>query len=399
MKKTWKEMKEKWGPLVLGACVVVAFYLIISHLGIVWNSIHAVIRAISPIIVGCGVAYILNPFAKFYDRILFGKMNNRKASWILSVVLSIIILLVLVALVLYTLIPELIGSITNFANNIESYLASLNRLIDSINLPNSDLIDSIKELISNEGNLISRGVQFLLDNVSAIIQRSSNFTRGTVDTVIGFILAIYFLSGKQKLKSWIKQGLWLLCKEKHYENVINIGKRFNSIFAKYITCELIDAIIVGVVNYIFMLILNMPYSIMVSIVVGVANLVPTFGPIVGAVIGGLVLLLANPINALWFIIFTIILQTIDGYWIKPRLFGDVLNVSGVLILISIIVFGRIFGVIGIFLSIPLAALILYIVQEFLVPKLDRRKFGEPSQTAGADGQKADSVPDRLRGSR
>ena len=373
MKKTWKEMKEKWGSLVLGACVVVAFFLIVSNIGIVWKSLHAILRAITPILVGCGVAYILNPFAKFYDRTIFGRMKNRKASWILSVILSIIILLVLIALVLYTLIPELVGSITNFANNIESYLASLNRLIDSINLPNSDLIDSIKELISNEGNLISRGMQFLVNNIPAIIQRSTSFTRDTVNVLIGFILAIYFLSGKQKLKSWIKQGLWLVTKEKHYENVVNVGRRFNSIFAKYITCELIDAIIVGVINYIFMLILDMPYSIMVSVVVGVANLVPTFGPIVGAVIGGLVLLLANPINALWFIIFTIVLQTIDGYWIKPRLFGDVLNVSGVLILISIIVFGRIFGVIGIFLSIPLAAIIVYIIQEFVVPSVEKKR--------------------------
>ena len=190
---------------------------------------------------------------------------------------------------------------------------------------------------------------------------------------IGFILAIYFLAGKQRLKGWIKQSLWLVSKEKHYENVLNVGRHFNSIFAKYITCELIDAIIVGVINYIFMLILNMPYSIMISVVVGVANLVPTFGPIVGALIGALVLLLANPINALWFIIFTIVLQIVDGYWIKPRLFGDALNVSGVLILISIIVFGRIFGIIGIFLSIPLAAIIVYIIQEFVVPKIEKKK--------------------------
>jgi predicted PurR-regulated permease PerM len=109
------------------------------------------------------------------------------------------------------------------------------------------------------------------------------------------------------------------------------------------------------------------------VVVGVANLVPTFGPIVGALIGALVLLLANPVNALWFVIFTIVLQIVDGYWIKPRLFGDALNVSGVLILISIIVFGRIFGIIGIFLSIPLAAIIVYIIQEFVVPKIEKKK--------------------------
>ena len=373
MKKKWKEMKDKWGSLVLGACVVVLFYLVVSNIGIVYDAIRTISRALTPIIVGVVTAYIMNPFAKFYDRTIFKKMKNRKVSWYLSVVIAIIVLLVIVALILYTLVPEMIFSITNFANNIEGYLASLNRALDGLNLPNTDLIDSLKDLISNEGNLISRGVQLLVSNIPKIIERSSSFTSGTVNTLIGFILAIYFLADKVKVKSWIKRAVWLVSKDRHYDNATNVGRRFNSIFAKYITCELIDALIVGVVNYIFMTILNMPYTIMVSVVVGVANLIPTFGPIVGAVIGGLVLLLANPINALWFIVFTIVLQTIDGYWLKPRLFGDVLNVPGVMIIIAIIIFGRVFGMLGIFMSIPLAAIIVYILQEFVVPGMENRK--------------------------
>ena len=133
------------------------------------------------------------------------------------------------------------------------------------------------------------------------------------------------------------------------------------------------ALIVGVLNYIFMLILGMPYALVTSVVVGIANLVPTFGPIVGGVVGALIQLLANPINALWFIIFTIALQTFDGYWIKPRMFGEFLNVPGVLILISIVVFGRLIGIVGVFLAIPLAAIMIYLFNEFALPRMEARK--------------------------
>ena len=121
-----------------------------------------------------------------------------------------------------------------------------------------------------------------------------------------------------------------------------------------------------------MKIAGMQYAGLVSVIVGVTNLVPTFGPIVGAALGALILLMTNPMHALYFLIFTIILQTIDGYYIKPRMFGDVLNVPGVIILISIIVFGRVFGIMGIFLAIPIAAIIVYIFDEFVMPMIKAR---------------------------
>ena len=148
--------------------------------------------------------------------------------------------------------------------------------------------------------------------------------------------------------------------------------------------DLIDALIIGVVEYIFMLAVGMPYALVISVVVAVANLVPTFGPIVGAVTGVVILLLANPIYALWFLIFTVILQTIDGYILKPKMFGEVLNVPGILIMIAIVVFGRILGVVGIFLAIPFSAIIVYLLNEYAFPRLEARKKLKDSQKAVAE---------------
>ena len=373
MKKKWLEMKEHWGSLVLGACVVVLFYVALANIGIVWDGFKAVIRVFVPVYIGIGIAYVLNPFANINNRTVFKKIKNRKISWYLSVVLAIILLLLVIALLLYSLIPQIVGSIINFVENIEGYLASLKEFVNSLNLPPGELVDTIQDLINNEGKLLSRALELLVGNIGSIGQRASTITADTVNVGIGFILAIYFLCDKQKMLDWLRNLLKLLVKEEPYNRFLEVGSKFNVIFARYIGCELIDALIVGIVNYIFMTICGMPYAILVSVVVGIANLVPTFGPIVGAVIGGFILLLANPVNALWFLVFTIILQTIDGYWIKPRLFGDALNVPGVLIIIAIIVIGKIFGVVGIFLSIPFAAIMVYIFQNFILTRLEARK--------------------------
>ena len=136
--------------------------------------------------------------------------------------------------------------------------------------------------------------------------------------------------------------------------------------------DIIDGIIVGITNFIFFLIMGMPYNILISVVVGITNLAPTFGPIVGGLIGAFILLLVNPWQALWFILFTLVLQTIDGYIIKPKLFGNSFGVSSIWILITIIVGGRMFGVWGILLAIPFAAIADYFYHDVIWKKLDKR---------------------------
>lgn len=387
MKQKWQEMKQKWGSLVLGACVVVLFFVAVSHIGLVWGALTRIFHMLLPIIIGLGIAYILNPFAKFYDRSIFKKIKKRNVSWGLSVVLTLIVLVLLLFLILYSLIPQLIGSIVGFVENINTYLQSLQSLVDRWDFIPPELLATIKGWISSEGSLLGKALELLLNNIGTIISKSSSFTTGTINWGIGFILAIYFLAGKFRVINWFKRFLHLIMREEYYNDIASVGARFNSIFAKFITVELIDALIVGVLNYIFMLIVGMPYALVVSVVVGVTNLIPTFGPIVGAIIGGVILLLANPINALWFIIFTIVLQTFDGYWLKPRMFGEVLNVPGILIMISIIVFGRLMGVVGIFLSIPLAAIIVYLLDEYALPRVEAHKKKKDSQKALAAQKK------------
>ena len=157
------------------------------------------------------------------------------------------------------------------------------------------------------------------------------------------------------------------------EKVIKVLRRCHGILKRYIVFNLLDSLIVGSANAIFMAIVGMPYVGLVSFVVAVINLLPTFGPVIGAVIGGFVLLMVNPWHALAFLIFTLVLQTIDGYILKPKLFGDSLGVSGLWILVGVVVGGRAFGVVGILLAIPGVAMLDFLYREYFLPWLEAKK--------------------------
>jgi predicted PurR-regulated permease PerM len=186
--------------------------------------------------------------------------------------------------------------------------------------------------------------------------------------------------------------LWkAVTSERSYQISNDFLGRCNVIMTRYIVFDLLDGLLIGVMNAMFMLVVDYPYVPLISVVVGVTNLAPTFGPILGAVIGSFILLLINPWYALVFLIFTIALQTLDGYVIKPRLFGGKLGVPSIWILISLIVMGRMFGVPGIFLAIPFAAIINFIYQEVVLPRLERRRKQSISAQAAAKVQSANSA--------
>ena len=200
---------------------------------------------------------------------------------------------------------------------------------------------------------------------------------------------------KENLKNGSKRLLRSLMPQKWYDILINFVARCNSILVRYIVFTLLDGVIVGGATACFMALCRMQYVGLIAVVCGVTNLIPSFGPVIGAVIGGFILLLVNPWHALMFLGFTLILQTLDGYVIKPKLFGDSLGVSGLLILISIVLFGNIFGVVGILLAIPLAAIIDFTYEEGILPLLEARRAKldaeEASEEAEGDGKPRSST--------
>ena len=401
MKKFDKIIKNKYAVYVFAAlaagilCAAVIFYLILINVNSIAGFISAVFKVLSPVIIGLVLAYIIDPVAKFFENKVFKKMKAEKAKRTISAIIALILVLALLTVFIGMLVPSLISSISMLIDNADTYYATIESVAEKINSLGFGLnidLQAIEESVKDWlGNLFVN----LSENFSSILDTTKSIGSTVIDVVIGIILAVYFLFSKQFLVSGLQRLRKAMYTPKKLEKSTRFWNRCHEIFTQYIGCNIIDAMIIGISNAIFMLILGMPYTPLVSFVVGLANLIPTFGPIIGAVIGALLLVLVKPSYALWFLIFTIDIQILDAYVIKPRLFSSSFGISAVWTLISITVGGKLFGIVGVLLAIPVAAILSFIYDERFVPWLQKKSEARAlrAESAQADAEAGEVPPE------
>ena len=340
------------------------------NLSAVLSALGTFVGYFKPVILGAVFAYLLSPLAIFFSTKVFrGKMFD-KSKWILSVLLAVVVMLLALTVLIGTLLPQLIDSIVLLSANIDDYATSLMKLIEGSSL--YSLFDE-EGFVSFSQNSLTSVTNFIKENAGNIVSFAASSGKNIASIVIAMILAIYLLMDSRRVVNGTKQLFSLLLPEKGFQFLSDFVVRCDDILISYVVQSLLDALIIGSANAIFMTFAGMPYVGLISVVVGVTNLIPNFGPIVGGAIGAFILILVKPMNALMFVVFCLILQTIDGYILKPRLFSDSLGVSGLLILSSTIVLGNMFSVIGILLSIPTAAVLNFVYHDYLLPWLRERK--------------------------
>ncbi|MBR3545345.1 MAG: AI-2E family transporter [Oscillospiraceae bacterium] len=365
-----KDMLGKnWIPYTVATCSAVVVYLLLSHIGNIWHGITVVFGFISPVFGGIILAYLIDALVVFFEKKVFKKISSDKRRRLVSLVVAMLLLLAFLVTLALTLIPQLFESVRVLVNNLGGYVRSLQDTFDQPVLTFGKFSLDISTLIQYGEGMLERLALTLRENIGRVLDASVNIGKGFFNGVICVILAIYFLMSKEQLLEVIKKALWQHMDEQKYRRLSLVGRQCNRILISYIACDLFDGLIVGVANFIFMTVFGMPYGVLVSVFVGLTNLLPTFGPIIGGAIGAFILLLANPGHMVWFLVFTVILQTIDGYIIKPHLFGDSLGVPPLWVLVSVIVGGRIFGVWGIMLAIPFAAITDFVFRDILWTKL------------------------------
>lgn len=369
-----KVKNEIWFQITVALAIVVAFYFVLQHLGAIWTGVKIIWNIIVPLIVGLIIAYIIDPLVRLFERTLFKRAKSRKIARYISIAISVVLVVAAVVTVLWLLIPQLIDSLQTLIGNLGDYMHNLEVWLKS--LAGGMFSERISDI--NFTDISARLVGWLSRIASGenIINASVSFGSGLVSFIMSAILSVYYLVSKDHLIELAKRFFSWALKEKRYATFINFCSNCNRILVRYICCTLLEAVAVGCANAIVMLIFGMPYVAIISVVVGVFNLAPTFGPIAGGAIGAFILIMVDPWKALIFIIATIVLQFLDGYVLKPRLFAGTLGVSSLLILISIIVLGRIFGVVGILFAIPVAAIIQYIYKRMQRTRQARKENGE-----------------------
>ena len=364
--------KDKpWYPMAVAISIGVVLFVVLTNLRPILFSLGNLVKFFMPVIMAVVIAYIVNPLTKLYERIFYGKPEERKKRHPLSNILAFVTFILLLVLILFMLIPQLFSSIVFLADHLDEYLAAARELLK--NLGFAGKIEGLEEILNSSGALLKKVLEMLSNNMDSIISGTASVGKSLFNWVIAFILSIYVIGEKENLRNGMKRLSAALIPNARYEKFSDFIRKCDVILEQYVTHNFLDSLIVGIANAVFMLICRMPYVGLVTVVVALTNLIPTFGPIIGWVIGAFLLILIKPWYALAFTLFTFALQSADAYVIKPKLFGDTLGVSGLLILIGIIVGGRMFGVVGILLAIPAVAILDMMYKDFFITKLEARK--------------------------
>ena len=369
--KDKNEVYVKWG-LTAVAVILVALVisLVFNKLGYIAVTIKAIVSTVSSVLYGVVMAFLTAPvYDKISDRLakifssLFPKWKSpiKLAKFIATLACLVILIFVIFALIMM-IIPELVNSISNVINYAPDGMLKLEDWLKDILNKNPDLE---KLVIGNYQDISDRLSDFattnVLPNVNTYIKNLSsgvlNALGVIVNIIIGMMVMMYLLNMKTTLASQAKKIVYAIAGVKIGNEIVTEARYIKDMFEKFIVGKIIDSIIIGIINYIFMAVIHMPYALLISVVVGVTNVIPFFGPFIGAIPSVVLLLLISPLTALQFAVWILVLQQVDGNIIGPKILGQTTGLPSFWVLFSILLFGGLFGIVGMIIAVPTWAII------------------------------------------
>lgn len=337
---------------------------LVNNINVIGNLIGIIINVLLPFIVGGVLAFILNiPMVKI-EKFLFKifKKKHKNLVRILSIILSLLFFILILAFILLLLIPELITNIELLVDTLpelmdkgEATIISLLEKYPDVQKEIISMFESNKNIGSIIGDILSYIAAGAIDIISSII--SSAITLFT-----GIIFAIYMLSQKEYLCDGSKKVLKAYFKEKTVKKILNISELANNTFNKFISGQCVDAIILGFILFIVLIIFRFPYALIIAVLTSITALIPIFGALIAMAIGAILIAITSPIDALIFIILFLIIQQIEGNFIYPKIVGKSVGLSPMWTLLAITVGGNLFGIIGMLLGLPLASIVYSLVK-------------------------------------
>ena len=377
----------RWGVTlfsVIAASIVLA--MILSRLSGISSWVSNTIAAVSPVIWGLVIAFILNPITVFFENACHNLFKKRmkprtaaKLAHALSIVFTVLFAVLVIFGVIMLIVPQLTSSISVLIENGQDYYNTLDSWINMLLEDNPRIRDYVE-------TILEKGYTFLEDWVNNRLVASAqsimtkvatgvfSVVRWVASFLIGIIIAAYMLADKKRLLAQCRKLSAAIWKPKAEMRIKRVAHKANEVFGGFIRGKLLDSTIIGILCYIGALILKLPYPILVATIVGITNVVPFFGPLIGAIPCALIILLISPIKCLYFLIFILALQQLDGNVIGPKILGNTVGLSSFWVLISITVFSGLFGVIGMLIGVPLFAVLYTIVKDLAEEQLTRKKL-------------------------
>lgn len=379
--------------VIISLLMIFALFKIDSLLKLVGK----LVKVLMPIIWGFIIAYLLNPimisFEKIVRRFIFNKKPHDKATRRISVVLTTLAMFMILAALIYFIIPQVIQSVQSIFENFNIWTDNIKNFSNSLFQDHPEL----KEFIDSEFDTITEYFQGFITKLEPEFNKMlTNLTKGVFafliglkDFLLGLIVSIYLLLSKEKLISQFKKTTLALFSKRTCMKLFSIGNKSNKMFMGFISGKIIDSIIICLICFISMSILNLTgildtdFVILISVIIGVTNIIPFFGPFIGAIPSAFLILLENPIDTIPFLIFVLILQQFDGNILGPRILGDSTGLPAFWVLFAIFLGGGLFGFAGMLLGVPVFALIYSLFRGYVENRLEFKNM--PKDTVEYSG--------------
>ena len=361
--------------LIIFTVVIIFAFVNIEAL---WSFITYIIKIFMPFIIGVMIAFVLNVLLNVVENKLFKKLNEKngkvwkKIKRPTSLITTFIIIIALIAFILGLLIPQLQNTATIFTENFDSYKKESIKILDKIGIDDKD----IKVLNKNIEKIKGEVTSYVGDNKQEIVQTTFGVASSVVGTitslVLGIVFAIYILLKKEDLARQSKKMLKAYFPEKKEKRIREIANLSNKTFGNFISGQCLEALIIGVLCFIGMFILQIPYASTISVLVGFTALIPVFGAFIGTVIGAFLILMVDPTKAIIFIIFILILQQLEGNLIYPKVVGRSVGLPGIWVMVAVTVGASIAGVLGMLLSVPICSVLYSILKTDVNNRIDQK---------------------------
>ncbi len=372
--KAWMNSEKRLDlfSFAFAGILILLFYFLVQDLSQFTAVAKDILNVMMPFIFGFSIAFLLAPLVLYFEQKLFNRTKLKLATRRkCSVALGISLMLFTFALFFLLVIPQLVSSVSALSQQLPAYIESARGMLEDLilrfNIPQSD----IDGFLSSGGDLVEMILSMGSKFFPQLLNASWQFTKGVFNFLVGIVIATYILLDRERFSLQFKKMNYAFFGQERGDVFLRVSRISSKMFTGFVIGKMIDSLIIGILCFIGMSLLGLQYAILLSVIVGITNMIPVFGPFIGAVPGLFILLIIDPVQALWFALFIFALQQFDGNILGPLILGDSLGLPSLWIMFSIIVGGGFFGILGMFLGVPIFAVIYLLVREFIHFRIDK----------------------------
>lgn len=369
-KVTWKKICT----LVIGAILL---FWGLQHIEWIIKALRGVLHTFSPFILGGAIAFIFNVPMTAIERHLPFQKNRRAAAY----GITLIMLVGVITFCMFVIIPQVSKTIQLIASQVPAAIETAEKMLEKLPFP--EMQQLIEQWNIDWSQLTQKAVAILQSSATGIVNSGitvvGGIIKGISSFVIGFVFSVYVLLQKERLSGQLKKILIALLPEKRAMQIWRVGEMSNQIFSRFISGQCTEALILGGMFFVAMVILQIPYPLVISILIAITALVPIVGAFIGCILGALLIIIVSPVKALVFVILFLVLQQLEGNLVYPHVVGNSVGLPSIWVLVAVTIGGSLMGIAGMLIFIPLCSVVYVLAREFIQKRLQQKKLRETAQ--------------------